>query len=49
MTKRYSAKKFQIVTELLSGDKSIGQVAKVYGVLFNDNYNYPLMTTRNAH
>ena len=32
MTKRYSAKKFQIVTELLSGDKSIGQVAKVYGV-----------------
>jgi len=33
MTKRYSAKlKFQIVTELLSGDKSIGRVAKVYGV-----------------
>lgn len=32
-SKRYSAKlKFQVVTELLAGDKSIGQVAKVYGV-----------------
>ena len=33
MAKRYSAKlKFQVVTELLAGDKSTGQVAKVYGV-----------------
>ena len=33
MAKRYSAKlKFQVVTELLAGDKTPGQVAKVYGV-----------------
>lgn len=33
MAKRYSAKfKFQVVTELLSGGKTPGQVAKVYGV-----------------
>ena len=33
MKKRYSAKfKFQVVTELLSGDKSAAQVAKAYGV-----------------
>ena len=33
MAKRYSAKlKFQVVTELLTGDKTPGQVAKVYGV-----------------
>ncbi len=33
MAKRYSAKlKFQVVTELLSGDKSTAQVAKVYNV-----------------
>ena len=33
MAKRYSAKlKFQMVTELLTGDKSTGQIAKVYGV-----------------
>jgi transposase len=33
MAKRYSAKfKFQVVTELLTGDKSTAQVAKVYGV-----------------
>jgi len=33
MTKRYSAKfKFQVVMELLTGGKSSGQVAKVYGV-----------------
>lgn len=33
MAKRYSAKfRFQVVMELLTGDKSSGQVAKVYGV-----------------
>jgi transposase-like protein len=33
MAKRYSPKlKFQIVLELLQGDKTPGQVAKVYGV-----------------
>ena len=33
MGKRYSAKlKFQVVTELLSGDKSAAQVAKAYGI-----------------
>ena len=33
MAKRYSAKlKFQVVTELLTGDKTAGQIAKVYGV-----------------
>jgi len=33
MANRYSAKfKFQVVTELLTGDKTPGQVAKVYGV-----------------
>ena len=33
MAKRYSARfKFQVVTELLTGDKTPGQVAKVYGV-----------------
>lgn len=33
MAKRYSAKlKFQVITELLTGDKTPGQVAKVYGV-----------------
>lgn len=36
MAKRYSAKsKFQVVTELLTGDKTPGQVAKVYGVHAN--------------
>ncbi len=34
MAKRYSAKlKFQVVTELLSGDKSAAQVAKAHGIL----------------
>ena len=33
MAKRYSAKfKFQVVTELLTGDKTPGQVAKAYGI-----------------
>ena len=33
MAKRYSPKlKFQIVLELLPGDKTAGQVAKAYGV-----------------
>jgi len=33
MTKRYSPKlKFQIVLELLQGEKTVGQVAKAYGV-----------------
>jgi transposase-like protein len=33
MAKRYSAKfKFQVVMEVLTGDKSPGQVAKVYGI-----------------
>ena len=33
MGKRYSARfKFQVVVELLTGDKSPAQVAKVYGV-----------------
>ena len=33
MAKRYSAKfKFQVVMEVLTGDKSPGQVAKAYGV-----------------
>jgi transposase-like protein len=33
MAKRYSAKlKFQVVTEILSGDKSAAQVAKAYGI-----------------
>ena len=33
MAKRYSAKfKFQVVIELLTGDKSTAQVAKAYGV-----------------
>jgi transposase len=33
MGQRYSAKlKFQVVTELLSGDKTPGQIAKAYGV-----------------
>jgi transposase-like protein len=33
MAKRYSPKlKFQVVLELLQGDKTPGQVAKVYGV-----------------
>ena len=33
MAKRYTARfKFQVVMELLMGDKSSGQVAKVYGV-----------------
>jgi len=33
MAKRYSAKfKFQVVLELLSGDKTAAQVAKAYGV-----------------
>jgi transposase len=36
MGKRYSAKlKFQVVTELLSGDKSTAQVAKAYGIHSN--------------
>jgi transposase-like protein len=33
MPKRYSPKlKFQVVLEVLSGEKSVAQVAKVYGV-----------------
>jgi transposase-like protein len=33
MAKRYSPKlKFQVVLELLQGDKTPGQIAKVYGV-----------------
>lgn len=33
MAKAYSAKlKFQVVLELLKGDKTIGQVAKTYGI-----------------
>ena len=33
MAKRYSAKfKFQVVMEVLTGNKNPGQVAKVYGV-----------------
>jgi len=33
MAKRYTAKfKFQVVMEVLTGEKSAGQVAKVYGV-----------------
>ncbi len=33
MAKRYSAKfKFQVVTELLAGDKRSAQVAKAYGI-----------------
>ena len=33
MARRYSAKfKFQVVTELLSGDKTAAQVAKAYGI-----------------
>jgi transposase-like protein len=33
MGKRYSAKlKFQVVKELLSGDRSAAQVAKAYGI-----------------
>jgi transposase-like protein len=34
MAKRYSAKfKFQVIMELLTGDKGTAQVAKVYGPL----------------
>ena len=33
MAKRYTAKfKFQVVMEVLTGERSTGQVAKVYGV-----------------
>ena len=33
MAKRYTAKfKFQVVMEVLTGQRSVGQVAKVYGV-----------------
>ena len=33
MAKRYPAKlKFQVVLEVLGGDKTVGQVAKAYGV-----------------
>ena len=33
MAKRYSPKlKFQVVLEVLQGDKTVGQVAKSYGV-----------------
>lgn len=33
MARGYSAKlKFQVVTEMLSGDKTAGQVAKAYGI-----------------
>ena len=33
MTKRYSPKlKFQVVLEVLTGDKTAGQVAEAYGV-----------------
>jgi transposase-like protein len=36
MAKRYSAKlKFQVVLEVLEGEKSIGQIAKSYGVHAN--------------
>jgi transposase-like protein len=41
MGKRYSAKlKFQVVTELLAGDKTPGQVAKAYGVHPNTVKNW---------
>ena len=41
MGKRYSAKlKFQVVREMLSGYKSAGQVAKVYGVHPNTARNW---------
>jgi transposase-like protein len=41
MGKRYSAKlKFQVVREMLSGDKSAGQVAKLYGVHPNTARNW---------
>ena len=33
MAKRYSAKvKFQLVLEVLTGDKTVGQVARAYGI-----------------
>lgn len=33
MAKRYSAKlKFQVVLELIQGEKTIGQIAKAYGI-----------------
>ena len=33
MAKRYSARfKFRVVVEVLTGDKSLGQVAKVHGI-----------------
>lgn len=38
MAKRYPAKlKFQVVLELLRGDKTAGQIAKAYGVHRSDN------------
>jgi len=33
MVKRYSPKlKFQVVLEVLTGDKTVGQVARAYGI-----------------
>jgi transposase-like protein len=41
MARRYSAKfKFQVVKELLSGDKSAAQVAKAYGIHPNTARNW---------
>lgn len=41
MPKRYSPKlKFQVVLELLEGDKTIGQIAKAYGVHPNTASNW---------
>ena len=41
MAKRYSPKfKFQVVMELLQGDKTAGQVAKAYGVHPNTVNNW---------
>lgn len=41
MAKRYSPKlKFQVVLEVLQGDKTVGQVAKSYGVHPNTVNNW---------
>ena len=41
MPKRYTAKlKFQVVMELLQGDKTPGQVAKAYGIHPNTAYKW---------
>jgi transposase len=41
MPKRYSPQlKFQVVMELLQGDKTIGQIAKAYGVHPNTASNW---------